>query len=200
MTERNPLDEKARQACDASSKQLERYTGGMFGTFVASLLAVTVYYSSFTVSLTDDPSSNIKRICTATAILYKDNAPLRQLTVAQAILESNLTGTPSRLAKEYNNLFGIKGNGTKGSIELPTKEHVKGKILSVNEIFAWNHTLYDSILQHEQLLQKPRYAKVRECKTFICAATEIKNAGYATDSGYTKLLLSTWKTYGNYCQ
>lgn len=55
------------------------------------------------------------------------------LTIAQATLESNW-GT-SGLALQVNNLFGIKGKGTAGSVEMPTTEVVNGKAVMVAASF-----------------------------------------------------------------
>lgn len=182
------------------NSKLEAYTNGFFLTLLGTLLGFTVYYSNVSTTLTDDPISNIKKVCIASSQLYKKDTPLMQLTVSQAILESNLRSKPSKLAKDYNNLFGIKGKGTRGSIELPTVEYVEGKKIIVNANFAYNYNLYDSILQHEQLLNKPRYEKVRTSSSLSSAATEIRKAGYATDPNYSKLIVNTWKNYGRYCE
>jgi len=149
----------------------------------------------------DDTQSNLKLVEKLAVDCYGGNKVLADLTVAQAILESNLADKPSLLAYKYNNLFGIKGKGTKGSIMLPTTEYVKGKKEFVNQSFAWNGTVEDSIEQKKKLFQngtkdKPtRYFKVLSAQTFEAAAQAVYDAGYATDPNYPKKLILIYHKY-----
>ncbi len=146
------------------------------------------------LSLTDS-KGNIELIKKLSDELYPKDPILAAMTITQAILESRLAGKPSQLAIKYNNLFGIKGKGTAGTVALPTQEFENGKMVTVSQEFAWNVTLMDSLKQHKRLLEKDRYTKVRIAKTFEEAADEIRKAGYATDPAYTKLLISTYNKY-----
>ncbi len=154
-------------------------------------------------NLSVDNQLNIKLIQKLATQTYQGNKVLADLTTAQAILESNLLGrVPSQLAFKYNNLFGIKGRGTKGSVTLTTTEYVKSKgKISVPQAFAWNETVEDSIKQRRDLFQngtrdKPnRYFKVLSAQTFEEAAHAVKEAGYATDENYAKQLIDIYNKY-----
>ncbi len=155
-------------------------------------------------TLTEDPKLNIKIVKEVAARSFLNQEVLRDLTIAQAILESNLQNKPSELAMKYCNLFGQKPShsidslkkGTKGIIYLWTKEYIKGKEITVKDGFLWNENIEDSFLQHKELFEKlPRYQGVLKAKTFEEAANEVRLAGYATDPSYTKLLISIYNKY-----
>jgi flagellum-specific peptidoglycan hydrolase FlgJ len=133
---------------------------------------------------------------------YQGNQVLANLTTAQAILESNLLGSkPSQLAFKYNNLFGIKGSGTKGSVTLMTTEYRNGEKIEEPHQFAWNISVEDSIKQRQNLFEHgtsdnpARYYKVLKATTFEEAAKAVKDAGYATDPTYTKQLINIYNKY-----
>lgn len=153
-------------------------------------------------TLSADNRLNIQIIHKLAQQVYPNNKVLADLTTAQAILESNLQGLkPSQLAFKYNNLFGIKGRGTKGSVSLPTKEEVKGKMITVNQSFAWNNSIEDSLQQRKHLFENgtsdnpTRYFKVLAAQTFEEAAEAVYKAGYATDSSYTTQLITIYHKY-----
>lgn len=153
-------------------------------------------------TLATDIPTRLQQIVEAANAVYGKNTPLAKLCAAQAVLESRLLGKPSLLAQLYNNYFGIKVNlktkanmGTRGYVNLITKEHTNGKWSSPKQPFAWNSTIEDSFTQHKNLLTKPRYQKVMQAKDFPTAATEIKKAGYATDPAYTASLISIYNKY-----
>lgn len=172
---------------------------------IANTLAYDYYYNDSRVCkyfgiqpeislLTDIPAKNIELVKIVSRATFS-NQVLADLAVAQAILESNLYGKPSSLARQYNNLFGIKGEGTNGSADCGTKEHVNGKVVKTSAKFAVNRTLGDSFVQYKKVLDLPRYKAVREAKTFEEAAIAVKRAGYATDVNYTKKLIDIYKVY-----
>lgn len=170
-----------------------------------------------------DKVGNLRLVKSIINSLYPDDMQvLRDLTFVQAILEAGLKRTPpSVLALKYNNLFGIKGQGTKGSITLYTREQYlmspvafkeavaknrKVKVIKqgdnmitveedLPQAFAQNASVEDSIKQHIALLAKPRYAAVRTAKTFEIAAQAIRDAGYATDMTYPQKLIAVYKDY-----
>ena len=117
---------------------------------------------------------------------------LRDLCIAQGILESNLYATPSLLASLYNNLFGIKKSGTKGVVILTTWEEVNNKKEVVKGTFGNNNTITDSVLQYQKILDLPRYDKVRKSSSFVEAAHAVQEAGYATDSRYPSKLIAIY--------
>ncbi len=137
---------------------------------------------------TDLPTIYTQLLECASAVWKND--PIRaKLCVLQAILESGLSsGKPSGLAK-YNNLFGIKGSGTKGSIGLMTTEHLNGEDVRVRAPFATNNTLQDSFQQYQDFLRKyKRYKPTLEAETLDETITAIGKSGYATDPKYSSKL------------
>jgi flagellum-specific peptidoglycan hydrolase FlgJ len=126
--------------------------------------------------------------------VYSDNPVMSQIAAAQAILESNLGNKPSGLAQQ-NNFFGIKGNGTAGSVNMGTKEFVNGRMINTKAGFAKNATPEDSFTQHRDLMQRDRYKAVREATTFEDAANALYRAGYATDPNYAKKLIKIRDQY-----
>lgn len=156
-------------------------------------------------NLTNDNDYNIDLVSDAAHKLYPDNPVLADLTTAQAILEGRLQPgkQPSELALKYNNLFGIKGHGTAGSVVLPSPEYrgSNGKWETDNSNFAVNKNIEDSLEQHKELFENgtsdnpDRYDKVLEAKTFEEAAYAVQKAGYATDPGYANELISVYNEY-----
>lgn len=149
--------------------------------------------------LTEDSKTNIELVKPLCYASFPDNKVLAELTFAQAILEAGLRNSPpSQLALKYNNLFGIKGTGTGGSVKLLTTEYVKGKPIKLEQDFAVNDNIEDSIKQHRSLFERlVRYKPLWECKTFEEVAKAVYRAGYATDVSYTEKLISIYKKYIN---
>ena len=83
------------------------------------------------------------------------------ITIAQAILETGWlrTDTPTRQRMIYDakNLFGIKGTGTAGYVEIPTHEYINGRMVSVTAKFRAYHTFGESFEDHSRLLTTSRY-------------------------------------------
>lgn len=123
------------------------------------------------------------------------------LTIAQACLES--ADGNSGLTQKANNLFGIKGTGPAGSVEMPTKEYVNGKWITVNARFRKYHNWAESIEDHSKLLLNGttwnrnlyRGAVGVDGKT---AAVAVAKAGYATDPQYAQKLIAIMDRYNLY--
>jgi len=137
---------------------------------------------------------NIAFVIRESRIVFKDNVILAKLAAAQSILESNLYGTPSKLAYNYNNLFGIKGSGTAGSVWLQTTECFS-KCIQLDAKFAVNETIGDSFKQYRAVLEHNRYKNVWKSKTFEEAARLVQADGYATDKSYSKQLIAIYNKY-----
>jgi flagellum-specific peptidoglycan hydrolase FlgJ len=143
-----------------------------------------------------DSKANIELITKLAQEFYPTQPIMQDMTIVQAILEGGLwKAPPSTLALKYNNVFGIKGSGTKGIAMLPTTEYIDGKKLTVNAQFASNYDVEDSVQQHTELLAHPRYADVVFATTFEAAAQAIYQAGYATDPNYPTLLINTYNHF-----
>lgn len=115
------------------------------------------------------------------------------LTIAQAILES--ADGNSTLAIQANNLFGIKGKGTAGSIRLATKEYRNGEWLTIHTDFRKYNNWGESIKDHSDLFlngvswNRNLYRGVIGTDG-ISASREVAKAGYATDPDYAEKLIS----------
>lgn len=111
---------------------------------------------------------------------YKEHRILPSVTIAQAILESSWG--ESRLASEFNNLFGIKTHQSwEGeSVSVETKEFYDTVI--VDEFRSYK-SLGESMKDHATFLKEnPRYSKVFGKKTYIEQAKALEDAGYSTAS------------------
>lgn len=126
----------------------------------------------------------LKDLINAAKAVYPEDKILSVVTVAQAILESGFSQGGSQLANRYNNLFGIKGEGTDGSISLLTHEYVGGNRTAVYADFAVNDSLSDSFRQHKDLLDHERYEPVRDANSVEEAFKQLQKCGYATDPNY----------------
>lgn len=114
---------------------------------------------------------------------------LSSLTIAQAILESGWG--KSTLAKEANNLFGIKGEWRGMSMEVDSKEYdADGSERTERAAFRAYPSWRASIIDHAEFLQKPRYAAVITARTPEEACEAIQAAGYATSPDYGAYLLN----------
>ena len=147
--------------------------------------------------LSDNRNERIQQIVDAAKRTHPNHPHLAKLAAAQALLESGIhTNRPSGLARNHNNLFGIKGRGTAGTAHLRTQEHLNGRNVTIRDGFARNATLEDSFLQHRNLLTRNRrYQSVVNASSFEEAALRIRQAGYATAPNYTSALLSVYRTH-----
>lgn len=115
------------------------------------------------------------------------------LTIAQGILES--ADGNSELSIRANNLFGIKGTGTAGTIALSTIEYYNGKRTEVIAKFRMYHNWGESVADHSKLItngvswNRQLYQGVIG-KDGEEAAREIAKAGYATDPNYANKLIA----------
>ena len=138
------------------------------------------------MSNTAPASLAIPDVYKAAQAIYKDNPTMAKLATAQAIQESNLNGTPSTLASKHNNLFGIKGTGSAGSVTMPTHEFVNGHMVVVPQQFAAYKTPQDAMIAHKALMSGKRYKGVMNADNISDAADELGRSGYATDPNYGK--------------
>lgn len=126
---------------------------------------------------------------------FPDNPTMAGMAAAQAIHESGLSsGKPSGLAQQ-NNYFGIKGQGTAGSVSMGTREFGKNGSYKTTADFAKNSSPVDSFNQYKTLIGKDRYASYRNSKTPEEAAQALQKSGYATDPRYGQQVLDTYNKY-----
>jgi hypothetical protein len=147
--------------------------------------------------LSSDRNERIQQVVDAAKRTYPDQPHMAKLAAAQALLESGIASQkgPSGLAKNHNNLFGIKGRGTAGTVNMRTGEHFNGRDVTITAGFAKNNTVEDSFQQHKNLMSKPRYRKVLQSQSFEQAAHEVKAAGYATAPNYSQALRDVYNTH-----
>jgi flagellum-specific peptidoglycan hydrolase FlgJ len=119
--------------------------------------------------------------------------------LAQAILESQgkvngvyLVGG-SLLAKNYNNLFGIKASsGWKGSaVNLKTREVFANQNVIISDSFRVYDSPEDSMKDYVNFLKvNPRYdrAGVFKAANYKDQAAALQKGGYATDPNYATLV------------
>ena len=118
------------------------------------------------------------------------------VTLAQAALETGWGGSSIGDAK---NLFGIKGTGPAGTIKVPTKEFVNGRMITIQDNFRKYNSWQESIEDHGKLLQNSRYGyALKYNKDPNRYAKEIHKAGYATDPNYASKLISIMKSNNFY--
>jgi flagellum-specific peptidoglycan hydrolase FlgJ len=122
-----------------------------------------------------------------------------QTLFAQAILESqgkvngNYMVGGSTLAKDYNNLFGIKADkswqGKK--VNLKTREVYGGNDVYITDAFRVYDSPEDSMKDYIAFLQKnPRYTTngVFSAANYKDQAKALQRAGYATDPNYSNIV------------
>lgn len=157
-------------------------------------------------SNTQQPPSNnpammgsplISQLRGAAEVAFPGNATMQQIALSQALLESGAMGTsgPSKLARENQNWFGIKGSGDMGSANLPTSEYMDGEMQNQNANFAQNSSLMSSFEQYKKLMSNPRYKGVQSAETLPEAFQALQSSGYATDPKYAAKLNKIYESY-----
>ncbi|WP_244186084.1 flagellar assembly peptidoglycan hydrolase FlgJ [Xenorhabdus ishibashii] len=117
------------------------------------------------------------------------------LIIAQAALESGW-GQREILTKEGKpsyNLFGIKaGKHWQGPVtNIMTTEYIDGEPKKMQDSFRVYGSYMEAITDYVKLLtENPRYTKVAQSTTAEQGAYSLQEAGYATDPGYAKKLVS----------
>jgi flagellum-specific peptidoglycan hydrolase FlgJ len=131
----------------------------------------------------------------------RQNGMSAALQVAQAILE---TGWGQSLPVDRysglfsNNLFGIKGSGSAGSVLSGTQEEYYGTLYRTDARFRAYHSVQESWDDHNDLLLRmERYQPYRDVMYHsVSGAFALKRCGYATDSAYPDKLVAIINQYG----
>ena len=122
----------------------------------------------------------------------KSNGILASLSAAQAYLESGYGN--SKLTKEANNLFGIKGFYNGNSVTMTTQEYIGGRWVTQKDIFRKYPSWKESVADHSDLFNTlSRYTNLRNLTNYRAACTYVREDGYATDPMYTVKLISVIK-------
>lgn len=117
----------------------------------------------------------------------KRGYPFASPILAQASTESFKGSSLSKLAKNYNNFFGMKcGMGWKGkSVNLSTgEEYVTGTISIIQANFRVYDTLAEGIVGYFDFINTKRYANLKTAISPRHYLELIKQDGYATSSRY----------------
>ena len=121
------------------------------------------------------------------------------VTAAQAILETGFgKSVPTDMnTKKYSyNLFGIKGAGTAGSVDVYTHEVVDGKRIKIIGRFQAYNSFAESISGRTNFLKRNlRYKFLFNSKDPKVWAEGLQKAGYATDPNYAKTLISIMNSW-----
>ncbi|CDH07690.1 flagellar biosynthesis [Xenorhabdus bovienii str. oregonense] len=185
-----PLDKEFLQTLPKQAlEQFMRRT--MTAPFSSAASKGSVQSKSLPVSSTDF----VSMLSLPAQIASQQSGIPHLLIIAQAALESGwgqreiLTaeGTPS------HNLFGIKaGKNWKGAVtNIMTTEYIEGEPKKMHDSFRVYGSYREAITDYVKLLtENPRYAKVAQSTTAEQGAYSLQSAGYATDPGYAKKLVS----------
>ncbi len=94
-----------------------------------------------------------------------------------------------------NNYFGIKGEGSKGSVNVSTTEEIDGEDVSIKDDFRAYGSMEESIEDHTDLLLNvyKKYVTTGTVEDWIDALIE---GGYATDSNYKEELMGVCSYWG----
>ncbi|MBK3913001.1 GW domain-containing glycosaminoglycan-binding protein [Listeria ivanovii subsp. ivanovii] len=143
--------------------------------------------------LTSKQEKFINEIAPHAVKVQKEHGILASITISQAILESNWG--ESKLAKDGNNLFGIKGAYKGASIKLPTKEHNGVVWVGTDAKFRAYPSWYESLNDHAVLFvngpswNKNLYAGLIKEYDFEKAAIALGKTGYSSDPEYAAKLI-----------
>ena len=129
------------------------------------------------------------------------------VTIAQVIQESGFGKYGpygekgqglSYLAFQYNNLFGVKGTGPAGSVQMKTGEETEeGKSYTIRAGFRMYHTYSESMEDRAKLL-KEVYSDLIEGVTDANTFAMRIGSRWATDVDYGKSLIRQMETYDLY--
>jgi len=117
------------------------------------------------------------------------------VTLAQAALESGWARSP---IGGYN-IFGIKGRGPAGTVNVRTQEFVNGRYITIYDNFAKYNNFYEAVIEHGKLFQKHKNY-VKGVEQYAIDKNDhkfIQNIGrtYATSPTYTQKIQSLMNSY-----
>ncbi len=128
---------------------------------------------------------------------YRKTGMSAAIQTAQAILETGWGQSVPRdkyTGKKSNNLFGIKGSASNGSVISNTWEVYNGVTYRIDAEFRAYMDVKESWNDHKVLLQKERYGIFRDVMyNSTMGAWAIRRAGYATDPQYPIKLMNIIK-------
>lgn len=141
----------------------------------------------------------IQRIAPEAQAIQRQYHLRASISIGQAALESDWGH--SELAFRYNNFFGVKASAGMQSVNLPTKEYVNGKWITVDANFRVYDSFQESMIDHAILLTNGttdnphRYQTVIYANSVTTAVEGLVSGGYATDPDYAKKLMNIITVY-----
>ncbi|MFZ5825241.1 MAG: stalk domain-containing protein [Bacillota bacterium] len=131
---------------------------------------------------------------------HQETGMSASLQVAQAILETGwgqYVPVDKYTGQFSNNLFGMKGKGTAGSILSTTWEVYNGQRYVVDDYFRAYHNVEENWRDHKDLLlTRSWYAPFRAVMADpVLGAWGLKRSGYATDPQYPIKLITLMKQH-----
>lgn len=125
-----------------------------------------------------------------------------EVLLSQAIIESAKGGKMpgTKLAREYNNYFGIKAQkGYKGkAVNMQTGEYNSdGEHYMTGANFRVYNSPADSFADYVKFLSGKRYKKAREAKSAMAQAAALQAAGYSTAPDYGEKVAALATTIKN---
>ena len=137
----------------------------------------------------------------ATAEAQKANHPFPEMAAAEAALESSWGN--SQLAREANNLFGMKQHAHPvcGTVTLPTKEFIDGKWMACSanwvEYPDWASCFADRLATLQRLSNAyPHYKAALEAPDAQTFVTEVSKT-WSTDPNRAAKVVSIWQEFVN---
>ncbi|MGM0396357.1 MAG: stalk domain-containing protein [Bacillota bacterium] len=128
---------------------------------------------------------------------YRKTGMSAAIQTAQAILETGWGQSVPRdkyTGKISNNLFGIKGSASNGSVISNTWEVYNGVTYRIDAEFRAYKDVQESWNDHKVLLEKERYGIFRDVMhSSTMGSWAIRRAGYATDPQYPIKLMNIIK-------
>lgn len=168
----------------------------------SELVSFRVYLGPLYQSRPVVPKSEFKDLASSLAVpSYQQTGISAALQVAQAILETGWgqsVPVDKYTGQMSYNLFGIKGEGPRGSIISNTWEEYNGQTYHIDAKFRAYNNVTESWQDHKQLLlDRSWYAPFRRVMTDpVLGAWGLKESGYATDSQYPIKLINIMKQNG----
>lgn len=183
----------AGQEGDRSVHAVARLENG--GTLTSEKVSLKVFLGKVYGPKPIVPQKEFKEFASQLAVpAYHETGMSAALQVAQAILE---TGWGQSIPVDKytgqlsNNLFGIKGKGSAGSVISNTWEEYNGVAYRVDDYFRAYNSVAESWADHKELLlTRSWYAPFRAVMADpVMGAWGLRRSGYATDSQYPLKLI-----------
>lgn len=169
-------------------------TLGSVGTPIV-LNTVTAHADTVPVN-TVSQQAFINSIAPSAQKIASQNNMYASVMIAQAILESGWGKSTLSQAPNYN-LFGVKGIGSAGTINLPTHEENAQGVYSINAGFKKYSSFDDSFIDNARVITgNPIYqSALKPNATTYQMATAALQGTYATSTRYASILNSIIQRY-----